>query len=160
MCLHHLIVPSVLLTAGNFFLFKHLIIIYSRIVISFQKQLTGTIMMERRGIFLKVGILKSRFRSGNRISVSCIQWRILRFLRNWLPWSWHSMDQDQLELVLRFLGLMTCMLEKNQKILKHEPLLFKSVTGNNAIPRKTCTVEIKEPILCFSMTWGLRQPKN
>jgi len=82
MCQRHLIVGSVLLTAGNFFLFKifdnYLLLNCNFISI----KLTGTIMMGRRGTFLKVGILKCRYRSGNRISVSCIQWRILRFLRN------------------------------------------------------------------------------
>uniref|UniRef100_A0A6N2NF59 Uncharacterized protein n=1 Tax=Salix viminalis TaxID=40686 RepID=A0A6N2NF59_SALVM len=123
MCLHHLIVPSVLRTAG-------------------------TIMMGRRGIFLKVGILKCRFRSGNRVSVSCIQWRILRFLRNCLPWSWHSMDRDQLELVLRFLGLMTSISAnslKNRKISGEVDMSWH--WGILLLLRETCGLQLRRFLL-------------
>lgn len=76
---------------------------------------SGTILMEPRGSFLRVGTLKSRFLSEKRASVSCIPWRIQHFGRNCRPWKWHSMDPDQLELGLKFSGLMTSIYVNIQK---------------------------------------------
>lgn len=66
----------------------------------------GTILMVQLGNSLRVGTSRCRFRSGGRVSASCIRWRILRFPTHWRLWNRFNMDLGLLVLGLRFLVLM------------------------------------------------------